>query len=168
MRNLAVVVFLFIASVFPAPAQKNKTEEKPSGAKLEAILKAVELPFTKSEEDAYVAVITVEENESERFHLFLSYLGDDPKDERYQLVQMYFLLGQLPKGITVPAALAKQITVWNGNLTIGKVVIDDNVVLYTSTEWMSRVDADTLVLDATIGHYASKDLRKEVAAYVKQ
>jgi hypothetical protein len=48
------------------------------------------------------------------------------------------------------------------------VVIDDNVVLYTSTEWMSRVDANTLVLDATIGHYASKDLRKEVAAYIKQ
>jgi len=35
-------------------------------------------------------------------------------------------------------------------------------------EWLFRIDANTLAQDAVLGHYVSKDLRTEVAPYLKQ
>ena len=34
--------------------------------------------------------------------------------------------------------------------------------------WLYRTDADPLAQDAVLGHYVSKDLRKDVAPYLKQ
>jgi len=56
---------------------------------------------------------------------------------------------------------------WNANLTVGKVVIIGNAILYTSSSWLSRTDADALAQDAVLGHYLSKDLRKEIAPLPK-
>jgi hypothetical protein len=114
-----------------------------------------------------VAVITVEEGESDRFHVYLSTIGNDPNDEKLQVVQLYFLLGTLPKDAPVPIALTKQIAEWNANLTVGKVVVIGSAILYTSSSWLSRTDADGLAQDAVLGHYLSKSLRKEVAPYLK-
>ena len=146
------------------PAQ---TQPSAAGKKIEALFKAAEIPFTSSEEGSYVAVITVEEGESDRFHVYLSSLGNDPNNEKLQIVQLYFLLGVLPKGSSVPIALTKQIAEWNANLTMGKIVVISDAILYTSSEWLSRTDADTLAQDAVLAHYVSKDLRKEVAPYLK-
>ena len=115
-----------------------------------------------------MAVITVEEGESDRFHVYLSTIGNDPNDEKLQVVQLYFLLGLLPKDTPVPIALTKQIAEWNANLTVGKVVVVGSAVLYTGSSWLSRTDADGLAQDAVLGHYLSKSLRKEVAPYLKQ
>jgi hypothetical protein len=145
-----------------------QTQSPASSKKIEALFKAAEIPFTSSEEGSYVAVITVEEGESDRFHVYLSSLGNDPNNEKLQIVQLYFLLGALPKGSPVPIALTKQIAEWNANLTMGKIVVIGSAILYTSSEWLSRTDADTLAQDAVLAHYVSKDLRKEVAPYLKQ
>jgi len=145
-----------------------QTQSSASSKKIEALFKAAEIPFTSSEEGSYVAVITVEEGQSDRFHVYSSSLGSDPNNEKLQIVQLYFLLGVLPKGSPVPIALTKQIAEWNANLTMGKIVVISNAVLYTSSEWLSRTDADTLAQDAVLAHYVSKDLRKEVAPYLKQ
>lgn len=145
-----------------------QAQSSSSSKKIEALFKTAEIPYTSSEEGSYVAVITVEEGESDRFHVYLSTLGNDPNNEKLQIVQLYFLLGALPKGAPVPAALTKQIAEWNANLTMGKIVVISNAVLYTSSEWLSRTDADTLAQDAVLAHYVSKDLRKEVAPYLKQ
>ena len=163
---LAVAVLI---SLSPARAQnEGQHQSQQPSKKLEAMLNAAEIPFNKSEEGSYVAVITVGENESERFHIQLNYLGNDPNNERYQVIQMYFLLGQIPKGASFPPALVKQINVWNSNLTMGRVVAFSQVVLYTSSSWLAKTDADTLGLDAALGHFASQDLRKEIAPYLKQ
>jgi len=50
---------------------------------------------------------------------------------------------------------------------VGKVVVIGSAILYTSSSWLSRPDADGLAQDAVLGHYLSKDLRKEIAPYLK-
>jgi hypothetical protein len=97
----------------------------------------------------------------------VSTIGNNPNDEKLQVVQLYFLLGQLPKDTPAPIALTKQINEWNANLTVGKVVVIGSAILYTSSSWLSRTDADGLAQDAVLGHYLSKDLRKEIAPYLK-
>jgi len=173
MRKLAIVALVcaILWPVLPAAAQQQAAQPQPSqspGKKLEALFAAAEIPFTKRDEGRYIAVITVEEGESDRFQVILTALGDNPNNEKLQITQMYFLLGQLPKGAQAPAALIKQVAEWNANLTLGKVVIIGDSILYTSSSWLSRIDADTLALDAIVGHYASKDLRKNVEPYLKQ
>lgn len=165
MRKLAVVALscALLGSTLLA-AQK---QPQASSKKIEALFKAAEIPFTSSEEGSYVAVITVEEGESDRFHVYVTAIGSDPNNEKLQVVQLYFLLGQLPKGTPVPVALTKQIAEWNSNLTLGKVVVIGSAILYTSSSWLSRTDADGLAQDAVLGHYLSKDLRKEIAPYLK-
>ena len=125
------------------------------------------MPFTKHEEGAYTAVITVED-ESERFEVYLTALGKDPNDEKLQVVQMYFVLGRVAKGSQIPPALVKQIGVWNADLTLGKVIAIEGSILYTTSSWFSHTDAESLSLDAVMGHITSKDLRKEVTPYLKQ
>ncbi len=166
MRKIAVVALG--CALLGSTLLAAQTQSSASSKKIEALFKAAEIPFTSSEEGSYVAVITVEEGESDRFHVYLSSLGNDPNNEKLQIVQLYFLLGVLPKNTPVPTALAKQIGEWNANLTMGKVVVLSNAILYTSSEWLYRTDADTLAQDAVLGHYVSKDLRKEVAPYLKQ
>ncbi len=168
MRKLAIIALVcaILWPVLPAAAQQQPSSQS-SGKKLEALFTTAEIPFTKAEEGRYIAVITVEEGESDRFQVFLTALGNDPNNEKLQVIQLYFLLGQLPKGAQVPAALIKQVAEWNANLTLGKVVILGNAILYTSSSWLSRTDADTLAVDAVVGHYASKDLRKNVEPYLK-
>src|SRR5277367_4611312 len=121
MRKVAVVAlgFALLGSTLLA-AQK---QPQASGKKIEALFKTAQIPFTSSEEGSYVAVITVEEGESDRFHVYLSTIGNDPNDEKLQVVQLYFLLGLLPKDTQTPIALTKQIAEWNANLTVGKVVV---------------------------------------------
>jgi hypothetical protein len=149
----------------PASAQP---QTQTRGAKLEALFTAAQMPFVKTEEGSYVAVITVDEGESDRFHVYQTAIGNDPNDEQLQVVHLYFLLGQLPKDAPVPIALIKQIVEWNAGLTMGKVVILDNTIVYTSSSWLSKTDADSLSLDALVGHYASKKLRKDIEPYLKQ
>ena len=175
MRYVAAMALIMalLGSTLPADAQQAQDAQKqaqaqPSGKKLEALFTAAEMPFTKTEDGRYIAVITVENNESERFYVYLSALGDNVNNEKLQIVTMDFLLGQLPKGSSPSNALIKQIAQWNANLTLGKVVIYGNTVVYTNSTWLARTDAETLALDATLGHYMSQDLRKEVAPYLKQ
>jgi hypothetical protein len=165
MRTVAVVAlsFVLLGSTLLA-AQK---QPQASGKKIEALFKTAEIPFTSSEEGSYVAVITVEEGESDSFHVYLSSIGNDPNDEKLQIVQYYFLLGRLPKDTPIPIALTKQIAEWNANLSVGKVIVIGSAILYTSSSWLSRTDADALAQDAVLGHYLSKSLRKEVAPYLK-
>ena len=165
MRKVAIVA-LCCALLGPSLLAEQK-QSPASGRKIEALFKAAEIPFTSSEEGSYVAVITVEEGESDRFHVYLSAIGSDPNDEKLQVVQLYFLLGLLPKDTPAPIALTKQIAEWNANLTVGKVVVIGGAVLYTNSSWLSRTDADGLAQDAVLGHYLSKSLRKEVAPYLK-
>jgi hypothetical protein len=170
MRKLAaiVVMFAFLGTISPATAQKAAPPKQSAGARLEALLNAAEIPFNRPEEGRYMAVISLDKNESEKFHIYLSHLGDNADEERLQFYQMFFLLGQLPKGASFPPALIKQINEWNTNLTMGRVIATGGVVMYTSTGWLSRADAESLAQDAVIGHYASEDLRKSVAPYLKQ
>jgi hypothetical protein len=51
---------------------------------------------------------------------------------------------------------------------VDRVIAVGNVIMYTSSSWLARTNADTLALDAALGHYASQDLRKEIAPYLKQ
>ncbi|MFL6388743.1 MAG: hypothetical protein ACJ71U_14765 [Terriglobales bacterium] len=171
MRKV-IIIALVCALLGPVSiaAQKDGQPQQPpqAGKKLEALFNTAEMPFTKSEEGTYIAVISVDQNESERFHVGLSYLGNEPNDERYQIIRMYFLLAQVPKGASFAPALIKQINEWNVNLTMGRVIAVGNVIMYTSSSWLARTNADTLALDAALGHYASQDLRKEIAPYLKQ
>src|SRR4051794_9960034 len=100
---------------------RGGSEAKPAattptgGQKAGSPFNAAEMPFTKSEEGRYIAVVSVDQNESERFHVGLSYLGNDPNDERHQIIRMYFLLGQIPKDASFSTALIKRINEWNAN-----------------------------------------------------
>ena len=170
MKKLAVAVLILgvLGAVKPASAQKAAPPAETAMQKLEKLLKDAEMPFTKREDNSYVAVITMDDNDSERFEIFMTNLGEDQNDPKWQTLQMYFLLGRLPKDATVPAALKKEIDKWNGNLTMGKVVVVDNVILYTTSSWLVFTGAELLVRDAVMGHMTAKGLRKEVGPYLKQ
>jgi hypothetical protein len=161
MRKMAAAAILFaiLGATLPTFAQTAKT--------LEALFTAAEFPFTKVQEGRYYAVVTVEQ-ESERFQVMQDTLGNDPKEAKLQFIMLYFNLGALPKGSQLSAPLAKQITVWNTNLTMGKVVVYDNTLWYTTFLWLERTDAETLAKEAVIGHFNSVNLRKELAPYLKQ
>jgi hypothetical protein len=165
MRKVAVVALgcVLLGSTLLTAQKQSQVSAK----KIEALFKTAQIPFTSSEEGSYVAVITIEEGESDRFHAYLTSIGNDPNDEKLQIVQLYFLLGLLPKDTQTPIALTKQIAEWNANLSVGKVVVIGSAILYTSSSWLSRTDADALAQDAVLGHYLSKDLRKEIAPYLK-
>lgn len=162
------MIALGCAALLSSTFLSAQGQSSAASRRIESLFKAAQIPYTSSEEGSYVAVVTVEEGESDRFHVYLSTLGSDPNNEKLQIVQLYFLLGALPKGTPVPVALTKQIAEWNANLTMGKIVVISDAILYTSSEWLSRTDADTLAQDAVLAHYVSKDLRKEVAPYLKQ
>lgn len=101
MTGLACAI---LTSFWSAVAQqKTQQQYAQAGKKLEAMLNTAEIPFNKSEDGSYIGVISVGQNESERFHIQLNYLGNDPNTERYQIIQMYFLLGQIPQGWFVPS-----------------------------------------------------------------
>ena len=70
MKNLTVVVLgcALLGSTSLAAQKQNPASSK----KIETLFKTAEIPFTSSEEGSYVAVITVEEGESDRFHTFTS------------------------------------------------------------------------------------------------
>lgn len=135
--------------------------------KVEGLLTATELPFTKTKDGNYTAVITVED-ESERFVIIPDRLGDDPNKADFQFIKLYFHLGDLPEGVKLSTPLAKQLAEWNSNLAIGKVVVEEGTVWYTSTLWLSTTDANALGREAVIGQIIAKDLRKQVAPYLKQ
>ncbi len=162
------LAWLFLSSMLSSSAQtQSQHQSQAASQKLEAMLNTAEIPFNKTEDGSYIAVVSVSQNESERFHIQLNYLGDDPNNQRYQVIQMYFLLGQIPKGAAFPPALIKQINQWNADLTMGRVVAVGNVIMYTSSAWLAKSDAESLTLDAALGHFASQDLRKEIAPYLK-
>jgi|SRR5579864_703879 len=168
-KMMATVLAWLVLSSLLSPSAQTQSQHQSQAAsqKLEAMLNTAEIPFNKTEDGSYVAVVSVSQNESERFHIQLNYLGDDPNNTRYQVIQMYFLLGQIPKGTSFPPALIKQINQWNADLTMGRVVAVGNVIMYTSSAWLAKTDAETLTLDAALGHFASQDLRKEIAPYLK-
>lgn len=171
-RTIALtLVYALLVSASAVVAQTRNqqptAQNQSAGTKLEAILNTAQIPFNRTEDGSYVAVISVDQNESDRFHISLSHLGNDPNDARFQIVQLYFLLGQIPKGSSFPPALIKQINQWNSELTMGKVFAVGNVIVYATSSWLIRTDAESLAVDATLGHYSSQDLRKEVAPYLK-
>jgi hypothetical protein len=165
------LLYAMLVSASAVTAQTGKqppaAQGQSAGAKLEAILNAAQMPFNKMEDGSYVAVISVDQNESERFHISLDPLGNDPNDTRFQIVQMYFLLGQIAKGSSFPPPLIKQINQWNSELTMGKVFAVGNVIVYATSSWLVKTDAESLAVDATLGHYSSQNLRKEIAPYLK-
>jgi hypothetical protein len=168
MHKLATV-FLILAVLGPVmPGLAQPQPKQTAGQRREKLLNEAELPFTKREENSYVTVITVDENESERFEVFLTSLSDDPNNERLQVIQMYFVVGRLTKGAAPPPALVKEMGKWHAILTLGKIVIIGEAILYTSSSWLAHTDAQLLATDAVMGHLTSKDLRKEVAPYLKQ
>ncbi len=162
---VGVLVAVLLGMILPAAAQNKgaKSAEK----KLESLLQAAEIPFTKAGDTRYVAVVTVDQD-SERFQLTIQPLGDDTANEELYLVQMYFALGALPEGEQLSAALARQMVTWNSNLTVCKVIRIDNVFFLTATAWLMKTDSDTLALDAVLAHMTAKNLRKELAPYLKE
>jgi hypothetical protein len=171
MNKLAAVALgcaLLGSTLLAAQTQPQVAQTQPQAPakKIEALFKTAQIPFTSSSEANYVAVITAED-ESERFHVYVSTFGDDPNNEKLQVAQLYFVLGSLPKDTPVPLALTKQIAEWNVNMRVGKVIVANNSILYTDSLWLSRTDADGLNWVAAVGHYISKSLRKDVAPYLK-
>src|SRR5258708_13086308 len=114
-----VVMMALVGMIVSATAQDKgaKSAEK----KLESLLQAAEIPFTKAGDTRYVAVVTVDQD-SERFQLTIQPLGDDTANEELYLVQMYFALGALPEGEQLSAALARQVVTWNSNLTVSNLI----------------------------------------------
>jgi hypothetical protein len=163
---VGVLVAALLGMILPAAAQnKGATSAE---KKLESLLQAAEIPFTKAGDTRYVAVVTVDQD-SERFQLTIQPLGDDDSaNEELYLVQMYFALGALPEGEQLSAALARQMVTWNSNLTVCKVIRIDNVFFLTATAWLMKTDSDTLALDAVLAHMTAKNLRKELAPYLKE
>jgi len=170
MRKLLTAVLAFTLLALPGSTATQQGGQRPTseaGRKLEAMLYVLQVPFQRSGENGYVAVISVGQNESERFFIQLGAVGGDPNNERLQIIQMYFLLGQIPQGAAFPPQLIKKINQWNSSLPMGRVIAADNTITYSNSAWLSKTDADTLGLDATFGHYASRDLRREVELYLK-
>lgn len=180
MRKIAVLGLLAFATFAPprqsfaqkAPSTARKapgsTTPKSGSAKLEAIFKSAEVPYVKVEDDHYKADVTIDEGETDQVQIFLQTLGDDPHNKSYEVMQIYFYLGEVPEGSKPSPALLKQLNEWNQKLVRGTVFIDDNVITYGSSLWTSTLDEDAFIKDTVLGHYASKALRKEIEPYLKQ
>ena len=98
------------------------------------------MPFVKIADSHYAAVVTTNDGVSDRFHVFLSTIGNDPNDEDMQVVQIVFYLGEIPTGASAPIALIKQINEWNGSLSRGSVFIIGQSVVYQSSGWLFKTD----------------------------
>lgn len=161
MRKFSIIALflLMLGTILPAAAQGSN--------RLEDLFKQAEMPVTKLEEGRYLAVVTVQD-ESTKFEVIQNSLSDDPKETRAQFIQLYFRLGVLPQGASLSPALAKQLNVWNSKLSMGKVVVIDNYVWYATTLWLEKLDASTLDIEAVVGHFNAKTLRKELEPYLKQ
>jgi hypothetical protein len=169
MMKRALVLGLMVLCAFGPPGRVRAQQgSSTAGSKLEAIFKGAEMPFVKLGDDHYKAVLSIDDNESDRFQVFLQTIGNNPNDDTLQVMQMVFFLGALPKGTATPTALIKQINEWNGSLSRGSVFVLDSVVIYQSSAWLSKSDPTTLVNDALVGHFTSQKLRKEIEPYIKQ
>jgi hypothetical protein len=168
MTNKPLQVFLALSlAVFSYGAIGQQPNPK-SEARLESLFKASEMPFVKIADSHYAAVVTTDDGVSDRFHVFLSTIGNDPNDEDMQVVQIVFYLGEIPQGSSAPIALIKQINEWNSSLSRGSVFIVGQSVAYQSSGWLFKSDPKSLELDALVGHYSAVSLRKEVEPYLKQ
>jgi hypothetical protein len=164
-KPLQVFLALFLA-VLSCAALGQQPNPK-SEARLESLFKADEMPFVKIGDSHYAAVVTDDDGVSDRFHVFLSTVGNDPNDESLQVIQMLFYLGEIPKGSTAPVALVKQMNEWNGSLSRGSVFIVGQSVIYQCSGWLFKTDASSLEIDALIGHVSAVNLRKAVEPYLK-
>jgi hypothetical protein len=166
-RTLVLGLIALCAFELPGRVQAQQGSSS-AGAKLEAIFKGAEMPFVKLGDDHYKAVVSIYDNESDRFQVFLQTIGNNPNDDALQVMQMVFFLGTLPKETTTPTALIRQINEWNGSLSRGSVFVLDSAVVYQSSAWLSKSDPSTLINDALVGHFTSQKLRKEIEPYLKQ
>jgi hypothetical protein len=168
MKRALVLGLMALCTFGPLNGVRAQQGGSPAGAKLETIFKGAEMPFVKLGDDHYKAVLSIDDNESDRFQVFLQTIGNNPNDDALQVMQMVFFLGALPQGTTTPTALIKQINEWNGTLSRGSVFVLDSAVVYQSSAWLSKSDPATLVNDALVGHFTSQKLRKEIEPYIKQ
>ena len=168
MTSKSFQVFLALSLAALSCAAMGQQPNPKSEARLESLFKANEMPFVKIADSHYAAVITTDNGDSDRFHVFLSTIGNDPNDDNMQVVQIVFYLGQIPKGSSAPIALIKQINEWNSSLSRGSVYIIGQSVAYQSSGWLFKSDPTSLEIDALVGHFSAVSLRKEVEPYLKQ
>jgi len=168
MTNRFLQVFLGLTLAALSCTALGQQPNPKSEARLESLFKAGQMPFVKIGDSHYAAVVTTDDGVSDRFHVFLSTIGNDPNDEALQVIQMVFYLGEIPKGATAPVALIKKMNEWNGTLSRGSVFIVGQSVIYQSSGWLFKSDSGSLELDALVGHFSAVSLRKEVEPYLKQ
>jgi hypothetical protein len=168
MTSKSFQVFLALSLAVLSCAAIGQQPNPKSEARLESLFKAGQMPFVKIGDSHYAAVVTTDDGVSDRFHVFLSTIGNDPNDEALQVIQIVFYLGEIPKGSSAPVALVKQMNEWNGSLSRGSVFVVGQSVIYQCSGWLAKTDASSLEIDALIGHFSAVSLRKEVEPYLKQ
>ena len=168
MTTKAIHAFLCLSLAVISCTVLGQQPTSKSEDHLETIFKADQLPFVKIADSHYAAVITTDSGESDRFHVFLSNVGNDPNDETLQVMQVVFYLGELPKETSAPVALIKQMNDWNGSLSRGSVFIVGQSIVYQSSDWLFRSDAASFAIEAIVGHYSALRLRKQIEPYLKQ
>jgi hypothetical protein len=88
MTNRFLQVFLGLTLAALSCTALGQQPNPKSEARLESLFKAGQMPFVKIGDSHYAAVVTTDDGVSDRFHVFLSTIGNDPNDEALQVIQM--------------------------------------------------------------------------------
>lgn len=148
---VAVAVVTLIASAQPSMAQ----------SKIEKLLSEAGIPSAKLQDGVYKAAYTVQ-NKTETIIVRELQLGEQPNDS-LKLIQLLVPLFSFEKGTKIPAPAASKINELNSDLTVGKIVVWPDGVLYASTLYYVTANADTLDTDmvlATLNAGAARDAIK--------
>lgn len=85
-----------------------------------------------------------------------------------KVVNLYVLVLELPKDFQQPPQMLKKILEVNSNINYGKLVQEDNYILYKSTFLLKNADADAFQIELAVAYAWRGELRKALTPFVKE
>lgn len=131
---------------------------------LEDMIKANELPYTKLENGTYKIVVQIDEQAMTVFAKEYS-LG---KTDDLKIIYLYGLVVSMPKGATPSAAMTKKMVELNDQLLVGKISLNENTVIYSSSFWLKNANSDTLLNELILAFRNKQDLVKTLKPFTTE
>jgi hypothetical protein len=142
-----------VAVTTSAAAAPHSLSGPPSGAALptmDALLNELRIPFNTSGSGFYTATVDFGENPF-KVAFKVNEIAALNNGDMLTAVVMYIPLFNLAEGARPSAALVNKMLEIGGNLSMGRVGMVGNTIMFQSTFWLNEASTTSLMLQLEIG-----------------
>ncbi len=158
--------FLFPVLVVVAASLFGAATPSLAQSKIEKLLGEMGVPMAKVQDGLWKASYTFQ-GDTETVLLREIQLGDKPNDS-LKLIQLIDPLVGLGEGAKVPAPALNKAMELSGDLTVGKVVVWPDGILYISEMWYTTANSDTLENELILATLNGKKARGILQPFFKE